>query len=164
MATKAEVRTTAKVLCFRACTDCKSADECEPDDNWIEEAQAALKADLVPAPIKRGPLVPHVSGVTNLLPWLNQATARPQTLGQFPGSGPQLSSKALSESDSLVLNAHWGEGALCGPPHRAMPAPSARKCGAPCRSGQFAPSRYIPPHFHETLSLTSRQRSNLLRP
>jgi hypothetical protein len=45
MVTRAEIRATAKSLCFRACTDCKSADECDPDDNWMEEAQAALEVD-----------------------------------------------------------------------------------------------------------------------
>ncbi len=43
MATKAKIRATAKALCFRACTDCKSADECDPDKNWIEEALAILE-------------------------------------------------------------------------------------------------------------------------
>ena len=42
MATKAEIRTMAKALCFQACTDCKSADECDPDESWIKEARAAL--------------------------------------------------------------------------------------------------------------------------
>ena len=40
---KAKVRATAKALCFRACTDCKSEDECDPDENWIKEALAILK-------------------------------------------------------------------------------------------------------------------------
>ena len=35
--------TDSKALCFRACTDCKSADECDPDKNWIEEALAILE-------------------------------------------------------------------------------------------------------------------------
>ena len=43
MATKAKIRAMAKALCFRACTDCKSADECDPDKNWIEEALAILE-------------------------------------------------------------------------------------------------------------------------
>ena len=43
LATKAKIRTVAKALCFRACTDCKSADECDPDENWIEEARATLE-------------------------------------------------------------------------------------------------------------------------
>jgi hypothetical protein len=43
LATKAEIRVAAKALCFRACTDCKSADECDPDENWIEEAQVNLE-------------------------------------------------------------------------------------------------------------------------
>ena len=43
LATKAEIRAAAKALCFRACTDCKSADECDPDKNWIEEALAILE-------------------------------------------------------------------------------------------------------------------------
>ena len=43
LATKAKIRATAKALCFRACTDCKSADECDPDENWIEEAMATLE-------------------------------------------------------------------------------------------------------------------------
>ena len=43
MATKAKIRATAKALCFRACTDCKSADECDPDENWIKEALAILE-------------------------------------------------------------------------------------------------------------------------
>jgi hypothetical protein len=42
LATKAKIRAMAKALCFRACTDCKSADECDPDKNWIEEALAIL--------------------------------------------------------------------------------------------------------------------------
>jgi hypothetical protein len=43
LATKAKIRAVAKALCFRACTDCKSADECDPDKNWIEEALAILE-------------------------------------------------------------------------------------------------------------------------
>jgi hypothetical protein len=43
MVTEAEIRATAKRLCFRACTDCESADECDPDDNWLKEARAALE-------------------------------------------------------------------------------------------------------------------------
>jgi len=43
LATKAEIRAAAKALCFRACTDCKSADECDPDENWIEEALVTLE-------------------------------------------------------------------------------------------------------------------------
>jgi len=54
MTTKAENRTTAKALCFQACTDCKSADECDPDENWMKEARAALEAD--------GPDQPSLSG------------------------------------------------------------------------------------------------------
>jgi hypothetical protein len=47
MATKAEIRASAKSLCFRACTDCTSADECDPDENWIEEARAALETNEI---------------------------------------------------------------------------------------------------------------------
>jgi hypothetical protein len=43
LATKAKIMATAKALCFRACTDCKSADECDPDENWIKEALAILE-------------------------------------------------------------------------------------------------------------------------
>jgi hypothetical protein len=43
LATKAEIRAAAKALCFRASTDCKSADECDPDENWIEEALVTLE-------------------------------------------------------------------------------------------------------------------------
>ena len=43
LATKAKIMATARALCFRACTDCKSADECDPDENWIEEALATLE-------------------------------------------------------------------------------------------------------------------------
>lgn len=42
--TKAEIRAMAQLLCFQACTGCESADECDPDENWIEEARAALEA------------------------------------------------------------------------------------------------------------------------
>jgi methylphosphotriester-DNA--protein-cysteine methyltransferase len=45
--TTVQIRAAAQALCFRACTDCKSADECEPDDNWIEEARAALEVDKI---------------------------------------------------------------------------------------------------------------------
>jgi hypothetical protein len=45
MATDEEVRAAAKTLCFEACTDCKSADECDPDDNWIKEARGVVEAD-----------------------------------------------------------------------------------------------------------------------
>jgi hypothetical protein len=45
MVTNAELRATAKWLCFRACTDCKSADECDPDENWIKEARASLELE-----------------------------------------------------------------------------------------------------------------------
>lgn len=44
MATRAEIKTTAKALCFQACTDCKSADECDPDESWINEARTILEA------------------------------------------------------------------------------------------------------------------------
>lgn len=47
MATKAEIRASAKSLCFQACTDCTSADECDPDENWIEEARAALETNEI---------------------------------------------------------------------------------------------------------------------
>ena len=47
MATKAEISASAKSLCFRACTDCTSADECDPDENWIEEARAALETNEI---------------------------------------------------------------------------------------------------------------------
>lgn len=47
MTTRVQIRATAQALCFRACTDCKSADECDPDDNWIEEARVALEADKI---------------------------------------------------------------------------------------------------------------------
>ena len=33
----------ATALCFRARTDCKSADECDPDEDWIKEALAILE-------------------------------------------------------------------------------------------------------------------------
>jgi DNA-binding SARP family transcriptional activator len=52
--TRVQIRATAKALCFRACTDCKSADECDPDDNWIEEARAALEADKIKSKSKPG--------------------------------------------------------------------------------------------------------------
>jgi len=49
LATKAEIRAAAKALCFQACTDCKSADECDldcdPDEAWIKEARVALEAN-----------------------------------------------------------------------------------------------------------------------
>jgi hypothetical protein len=45
MATDEEVRAEAKALCFEACTGCKSADECDPDENWMKEARAALEVD-----------------------------------------------------------------------------------------------------------------------
>jgi hypothetical protein len=45
MVTKAEIRATARSLCFQACTDCASADECDPDEHWIEEARVALESD-----------------------------------------------------------------------------------------------------------------------
>jgi hypothetical protein len=45
MVTETEIRATAKRLCFRACTDCESADECDPDDNWLKEAWIVLEAD-----------------------------------------------------------------------------------------------------------------------
>jgi len=38
LATKAKTRAAAKAL-----TDCKSADECDPDKNWIEEALTILE-------------------------------------------------------------------------------------------------------------------------
>jgi hypothetical protein len=47
MATKVEIRASAKSLCFQACTDCMSADECDPDENWIEEARAALETNEI---------------------------------------------------------------------------------------------------------------------
>jgi hypothetical protein len=48
MATKAEIREKAKALCFKACMDCKSADECDPDEAWFEDARAALKISPPP--------------------------------------------------------------------------------------------------------------------
>jgi len=54
LARKAEIRAAAKALCFRACTDCKSADECDPDENWIEEALVTLERAGA-AQIGRGP-------------------------------------------------------------------------------------------------------------
>ena len=45
MVTAAEIRATAKRLCFQACTDCESADECKPDENWLKEARTVLEAD-----------------------------------------------------------------------------------------------------------------------
>jgi hypothetical protein len=54
--TKIQIRATAKALCFRACTDCKSADECDPDDNWMVEARAALEADKIKSKSKLGNL------------------------------------------------------------------------------------------------------------
>ena len=54
MTTKNQIRATAKALCFRACTDCKSADECDPDDNWMVEARAALEADKINSKSKLG--------------------------------------------------------------------------------------------------------------
>lgn len=56
MPTKVQIRATAKALCFRACTDCKSADEGDPDDNWIEEARAALEANRIKSKSKPGNL------------------------------------------------------------------------------------------------------------
>jgi hypothetical protein len=38
---------TAKVLPFPARTDCKSADECDPRDNWLKEARATLEVDEI---------------------------------------------------------------------------------------------------------------------
>jgi len=54
--TKVQIREAAKALCFRACTDCRSADECDPDDNWIEEARAALAANKIKSKSKSGDL------------------------------------------------------------------------------------------------------------
>jgi hypothetical protein len=48
MVTKAEIRATARSLCFQACTDCASADECDPDEHWVEEARAALDLSITP--------------------------------------------------------------------------------------------------------------------
>jgi hypothetical protein len=45
MVTNAELRATAKSLCFRVCTDCKTADECDPDEHWIGEARVALELE-----------------------------------------------------------------------------------------------------------------------
>jgi hypothetical protein len=45
MVTEAEIRATAKRLCFRACIDCESADECDPADEWLKEARIVLEAD-----------------------------------------------------------------------------------------------------------------------
>ena len=56
MTTKVQIRAAAKALCFRACTDCGSADECDPDDNWIEEARATLEANKIKRKSKSGNL------------------------------------------------------------------------------------------------------------
>jgi len=32
---------------YRRRTDCTSADECDPDENWIEEARAALETNEI---------------------------------------------------------------------------------------------------------------------
>jgi hypothetical protein len=42
--TKTRIRAKAQSLCFLACMDCKSADECDPDDAWLKEARVALDA------------------------------------------------------------------------------------------------------------------------
>ena len=52
LATKAQIRVEAKLMCFRACMDCNSADECDPDDAWMEEARAALEADETKSKLK----------------------------------------------------------------------------------------------------------------
>lgn len=56
MTTKVQIRAAAKALCFQACTDCRSADECDPDDNWIEEARAAFEANKIKSKAKSGNL------------------------------------------------------------------------------------------------------------
>jgi len=55
MATKADVTVRAKELCFRACTDCKSANECDPDEAWIEEARVSLEANGIMKKSKQKP-------------------------------------------------------------------------------------------------------------
>jgi hypothetical protein len=62
MVTDAELRTTARSLCFRACTDCKSADECDPDKHWIEVARAALELETDRP--NRLSIIPHRSAQT----------------------------------------------------------------------------------------------------
>jgi hypothetical protein len=59
--TKVQIRATAKALCFQACTDCKSADECDPDDNWIEEARAVLEPNKIKSKSKTGNLHNHTA-------------------------------------------------------------------------------------------------------
>jgi hypothetical protein len=44
MAMRYDIRMAAQALCFRACTDCKSADECDPDINWLYQAKTILEA------------------------------------------------------------------------------------------------------------------------
>ena len=38
---------TAKVVPFPARTDCKSADECDPGDNWMEGSAGLLEVDEI---------------------------------------------------------------------------------------------------------------------
>jgi transposase len=58
---------------------------------------------------------------------------------------------------------HHG-GGLGGQPPPSMPAPSARKCGAPYQSERSAPSRYTPPHSHEIRSPTPRHGPIMVTP
>jgi len=53
--TTVQIRAAAKALCFQACTDCRCADECDPDDNWIEEARA-IEANKIKSKSKSGNL------------------------------------------------------------------------------------------------------------
>jgi len=45
--TKTQIRAKAQALCFQACMDCESADECDPDDAWIKEARNVLEANEI---------------------------------------------------------------------------------------------------------------------
>jgi hypothetical protein len=59
VATKVELKAAAQELCFRACTDCESADECDPDEAWIEEARVTLAANEIKNTSKKKTRQPH---------------------------------------------------------------------------------------------------------
>ena len=89
MATKAKIRAVAKALCFRACTDCKSADECDPDKNWIEEALAILER---PGPAD-WPMATKSLSILGTRGWLRQTA---------DGAGPRWNDDAQLQTTTNV--------------------------------------------------------------
>ncbi len=104
LATKAEIGAAAKALCFRACTDCKSADECDPDENWIEEALTH------PSYIQTGTTITSTTATTAVMsttPTSKDTIANGDSIGVWPPiyQVVPLSSDYRTSDTATTLNA-----------------------------------------------------------